>query len=137
MSEATRLPLLRIRPPTRKMPLRGCWRRHTTVRSLALMLLLASPLMLPGTADADAAESGRRHQGKRADAQAHDFAGQSAGQPARNDSQAAGNATPATHGALASQETPEASRPLRFSSEERRRLRRDLHEAGRDLYAPR
>jgi len=34
-------------------------------------------------------------------------------------------------------DAPEGGRPYRFSSEERRQLRRDLHEAGRDLYAPR
>lgn len=35
------------------------------------------------------------------------------------------------------QEPAEAPRPQRLSPEERRQLRRDVHEAGRDLYPPR
>ncbi|NJA87933.1 hypothetical protein HCX48_01655 [Rhodocyclus tenuis] len=34
-------------------------------------------------------------------------------------------------------DSPGAARSLHFSSEERRQLRRDVHEAGRDLYGPR
>ncbi len=33
--------------------------------------------------------------------------------------------------------TGEAARPQRLSPEERRQLRRDIHEAGRDIYSPR
>lgn len=53
--------------------------------------------------------------------------------PARREAPAPGGVR---SGSYAAGDAPEASRPLRFSSEERRQLRRDLHDAGRDLYSP-
>lgn len=57
------------------------------------------------------------------------FAGDSWGQGPRREA--------AGYQAYPSGDAPDGARQYRFSSEERRQLRRDLHEAGRDLYAPR
>lgn len=117
------------KPRQRALLPRG-WSTRTS-----LALLLASVIGCPQLAGA--ADGGFGHRGDQRgdfmqrDGQQRDtrFASDSWNQPVRRE----GGAFPG----YAPGDAPEASRPGRFSSEERRQLRRDLHEAGRDLYVPR
>ncbi|WP_200383639.1 hypothetical protein [Rhodocyclus tenuis] len=101
----------------------------------SLTLLLACMIVWPDMAVAADGGFARRFEQRgdfpQRDAQPREtrFASDSWAQPVRREGAAYNGYPPG--------DAPEASRPGRFSSEERRQLRRDLHEAGRDLYAPR
>jgi hypothetical protein len=107
------------------------WRRAAEAVAMTPMLLLA---FAPLPAAADPGDTWQSQRGDSAGREAHElrFSGDSSAPPARRDSALASGVR---SGAYSAGDAPEASRPLRFSSEERRQLRRDLHDAGRDLYS--
>jgi hypothetical protein len=121
------------------------WRRAAEAVAMPPMLVVLLALVaLP--AAADPVDTGV-WQSQRGDYAAREaprearelrFSGESSAPPAapaRRDPALAGGVRSSAYSSY-SADAPEASRPLRFSSEERRQLRRDLHDAGRDLYSP-